>query len=126
PAIRLNRGMLLLPRAEFAKGWIDYEARTATGNWNGSDLHGKRIVLQGEQGFGDVIQFSRYAPMVAERGGRVILRCRPELVRLMKTLDGVSDVVSTADPTPQTDFHVPLLSLPRIFGTTLANIPANV
>lgn len=91
--------------------------------WDGSDLTGKTILLFGEQGLGDSIQFIRYAPLVKARGGKVILACPPVLSELMRTVDGIDRVVSEGEPPPH-DCHAALLSLPRIFGTTLEAIPA--
>jgi hypothetical protein len=80
--------------------------------------------LHAEQGFGDAIQFVRYAPLVAQRGGTVIIECGPELVQLFQNVEGVQAVVSFGTPLPPCRWQVPLLSLPRIFGTTLQTIPS--
>jgi hypothetical protein len=74
---------------------------------------------------GDAIQFARYLPMVAERGGKIILACQSELVRLFNTLPGPERVVSYGE-LPDFDCHAPLLSLPRLFGTRPDTIPAEV
>src|SRR5213593_3157864 len=92
--------------------------------WDGSDLNGRTILLYAEQGFGTTIQFIRYAPVVARRGGRVIVACQPELVRLLASVAGTAQVVSEREPLPDFDLHAPLLSLPRIIGTTLETIPS--
>ena len=62
--------------------------------WTGEDLAGKTILLHYEQGFGDTIQFMRYAPLVAARGARVVLEVQPALARLAATLKGVAQVVA--------------------------------
>src|SRR2546426_965235 len=92
--------------------------------WEGSELNGGTILLYAEQGFGTTIQFIRYAPLVARRGGRVIVACQPELIRLLASLAGTAHVVSEREPLPDFDLHAPLLSLPRISGTTLETIPS--
>ena len=92
--------------------------------WDGSDLNGRTILLYAEQGFGTTIQFIRYAPVVARRGGRVIVACQPELVRMLASASGITRVVSERAPLPDFDVHAPLVSLPRIIGTTLGTIPA--
>jgi Flp pilus assembly protein TadD len=133
-----NLALTLLLKGDFEQGLCHYEARhraTATGvdlsqftrpQWAGDALSGRRILLHGEQGFGDAIQFVRYAPLVAQRGGRVNLRCRPELVRLFQTIDGVETVISRDLPLPEHDLHCPLLSLPLAMRTTPATIPASI
>jgi hypothetical protein len=95
--------------------------------WLGeAPLQGKTILLHAEQGFGDAIQFCRYAKLVAARGATVVLQERPALTALLRNLEGVSRVVAGSDPLPPHDFHCPLLSLPLAFKTRLDTIPADV
>jgi hypothetical protein len=93
--------------------------------WDGSDLNGRRILVYAEQGFGDAIQFSRYLPLLAQRGARVWFACQDELARLMSRVEGVERVLG-ASIDIDFDIHCPLLSLPFRFGTKLESIPANV
>jgi hypothetical protein len=86
-------------------------------------LEGRTILLHAEQGFGDVIQFIRYLPLVEQRGGRIIVECQAELQRLFQTTAERCQIVIRGQPLPAFDLHCPLLSLPRAFGTALANIP---
>ena len=82
--------------------------------------------MQSEQGFGDALQFVRYVPLLAERGARIVLECLPELKSLFSNLEGVEHVVTKGEPAPPVDVSIPLMSLARVFGTTLASIPAQV
>jgi len=91
--------------------------------WAGEDLTGRTILLHAEQGYGDTLQFVRYAPLVARRAGRVILAVQPALLRLLRTVPGVDLVVPMGGALPQFDIVCPLLSLPRLFATTLETIP---
>src|SRR5690348_18196853 len=50
---------------------------------SGAPLEGRAILLYAEHGLGDALQFIRYAPLVQERGGRVIVTCRRTLARLL-------------------------------------------
>ena len=156
--------VILLLKGECKEGWKEYEWRWRTEEfsgarpafsqpeWRGEDLAGRTILLQGEQGFGDTIQFVRYAAPLARRmrgreaptvrggppGGqvlprgfaaaqaRVIVSCRPELVRLLRGVEGVSEVVSRDRPLPPFDTYAPMLSLPQLLGTTLRTIPGTV
>jgi hypothetical protein len=94
--------------------------------WDGGDLAGRTIHLHAEQGFGDTIQFIRYVVPVAQRGGRIVVECQPELKRLVQMMPSVSHVVTTGEPLVDFDVHCPLLSLPLAFGTTLESIPSQV
>src|SRR5262249_48557714 len=93
--------------------------------WDGSPLNGKRILLIAEQGMGDAIQFLRYAPMVAERDGRVIVECHAVLVPLAKSVATVEAVVARGERIDH-DTWALLPSLPKLFQTTRDSIPANV
>ena len=130
-----NRAHALLTTGEFDEGWQEYEWRFAVARydrnldrplWSGEPLAGRSIVIHAEQGFGDTLQFVRYVPAVAERGGRVVLEVPKPLVRLARTVAGASQVIGAGDPLPTFDCHCPLLSLPRVFKTNLATIPSAV
>jgi hypothetical protein len=78
-----------------------------------------------EQGAGDAIQFARYRPLAAGRGGRLILVCRAELMLLFATLPGIAEIREPGTfQVAEFDTYTPLLSLPHLFGTTLETIPA--
>ena len=137
--VRFNRAVCLLLLGDFERGWEEYEWRWDMAShherprifeqptWRGEGpVTGKRIILHREQGFGDTIQFCRYASLVAELGATVILGTSPSLHGLMGTLPGVSLIVSTADALPAFDLQCPLLSLPLAFNTRLETIPAKV
>jgi tetratricopeptide (TPR) repeat protein len=94
--------------------------------WRGQDLSGKSIVLHVEQGFGDAIQFVRYARHVKALGASVTLAVFPELERLVSTCAGIDRIVNRNEPLPRGDHYCHLLSLPRIFGTALGSIPDDV
>ena len=128
-----------LTLGDFAAGWRGYEARWSVGAlasqrrnfaaplWRGSEpLSGKTILLHAEQGFGDTIQFVRYAPLVAARGAHVVLEVQRELTRLCASLPGIADVIARGETLPPFDCHCPLLSLPLAFATDATNIPAAV
>jgi tetratricopeptide (TPR) repeat protein len=139
PEAAVNLGMILLMMGNLAEGWGWYEARwrippllglprlPAETRWSGAEpIEGKTVLLLGEQGFGDILQFCRYAPMVARLGARVILAVPETLRRLMGSLEGVDQVVSQDDVLPRFDLHCPLMSLPMAFATTDETIPWHV
>ena len=128
----------LLASGDFKRGWAEYEWRWkcesfidprpgfAQPRWTGGSIAGKTILLHCEQGFGDTIQFIRYAPLLAERGADVIVRCPRELADLIRRMPTSPMVVSGGEAIPQFDLHAPLLSMPLAFGTTVKTIPAKV
>ena len=89
-------------------------------------MHGKTVLLQAEQGFGDTIQFIRYLPMVIAKGGRVVLEIPDDLRPLIGHIDGVTAIMRRGEALPHFDVHCPLMSLALAFGTTLDTIPAPV
>jgi len=134
-----NKSLALLLRGEFDEGWKLFEwrwqARAFESSktkypqplWLGNDaLTGKTILLCGEQGFGDTIQFCRYVRLVADLGARVILQVPEQLMSLLANLSGVAQLVGERSPLPLFDYQCPLLSLPLAFKTTLSSIPANI
>ncbi len=131
-----NLGLACLLKGDFSRGWQEYKWRALLPNrpsthhsyeqplWNGSNFSGKTLYIYPEQGFGDVIQFSRYVPMAAERGGKVIFRIPPKLENLLRTLKGIDRfVLETDSAIVDFDIHVPLLDLPRLFQTDQNSIP---
>ena len=94
--------------------------------WDGGAIEGGTILIHPEQGLGDSIQFCRYVPLLAERGARVILPAGPALSGLLERLEGASQVIGLKDRLPAFDCHAPILSLPRLLGTTLETIPDRV
>lgn len=128
----------LFAHGEWPAAWAEFEWRlkepqvtkhllsTDRPQWKGEDLTGKTILLQFEQGFGDTLQFVRYAPMVKAHGGRVILRAQGPLLPLMRTVAGIDDVIDAGEEAPAFDVHAPLLSLPLIFATQGDTVPATV
>lgn len=134
-----HRGFVCLALGRLAEGFQAREARwlrpplrgtglqTVAPLWLGSEpLAGRSILLQHEQGFGDTIQFVRYAPLVAQRGASVILRVPLVLQALLEGMPGVAAVVSEAAAPPAHDFHCPMMSLPLALGTRLETIPAQI
>ena len=135
-----NRALLYLLTGDFEKGWKEYEWRWTKSAkrifrygkvWEGEPLSGKRIFIYGEQGIGDFIQFVRYLPQLQKMGARVILECGRALGRLMiqfKGYDRLEIKIDNKEPQIKNsfDYHLPIMSLPRMFHSTLDTIPAKV
>jgi hypothetical protein len=131
-----NLGIAWLLMGNFQQGWPEYEWRWKCTElklpsyrqplWDGSPLKGRTILLLSEQGLGDTLQFIRFAPLLTRSGGRVIVTCRRALARLLASCPGIASVVAEGDRLPEFDVYAPLMSLPRLLGTTLATVPAEV
>ena len=132
-----HRGFVCLGLGQLPEGFRARESRwerpplagtrleTSAPLWlGGASLGGRTLLLQHEQGFGDTLQFIRYAPQLARRDARVIVRVPAALASLVTAMPGVSAVVSEPAAPPPHDLWCPLMSLPLAFGTTLQTIPA--
>ena len=132
-----NKSLLLLLTGKFLEGWSLYEWRfKRIGRkkdyrtfpqppWLGqADLQGKRLLIQSEQGLGDVVQFCRYLPQVKALGAEIILNVPESLVPLISTMQCPMTVVPRGVPLPEFDVYCNLMSLPHVFNTTIETIPA--
>ena len=121
---------------DYENGWKNYEQRWETTNfptpkrefkqpyWNGNDdLNNKIILIHGEQGLGDNIQFVRYFNLIKSKAKKAILQVDKKLVQLLKECNFDNYIFSNDEKLPEFDFHCPLLSLPFKFSTTLQSIP---
>ena len=131
-----NQSLVLLQTGRYEAGWAKYEWRRKMESpigvldhpapcWTGAEnIAGKTILLYHEQGFGDTIQFFRYAALVRARGARVIAAVPADLVRLMAISAPDITVIRGDAPAPPVDYVCPFLSLPHAFGTTMETVPA--
>jgi tetratricopeptide (TPR) repeat protein len=133
-----NDALALLTMGDYRRGFEKYEWRwKRTGMdakprfrqrpWLGdAPVANKTILLHAEQGLGDTIQFARYATVLARSGARVVLEVQPELKEVLKTIDGVTSLISRGEAVPPFDLHCPLASLPLALKTELSNVPAEI
>ena len=134
--VRFHLGVAHLLLGEFTNGLPYYEERYNSDvmlkrefpqpRWHGEPLAGERILLYAEQGLGDTLQFVRYVPMVAARGGRVVLEVQPKLRALLAELLGVEQIITTGETVSDIAWQCPLPSMPFACGTELATIPAEI
>ena len=118
------------------EGWREYEWRWKCRGveepmhnrprWTGEPLAGRTVLLQSEQGFGDILQFIRYAELVKRQGATVIVECPPPVKSLLARCPWIDKVVTAGERLPDFDFHLPLMSLPAVFRSSLADIPATI
>ncbi len=133
-----NNAQVLLLLGRLEEGWQEYEWRTKcddfrsliwkTGGppWDGSNLDGKTILIYCEQGFGDSVQFIRYAQPLAALGATVIVKCPQKLQTLFQTVPGVDRAVTRMDKSAPYHLQASLHSLPRLLKTDMESIPAQV
>lgn len=131
---RLALAQNLLAQGELGAGWIEYEWRNETeagrgqlpritsAPWNGMRIPSGRILLVGDQGYGDTLQFARYIPLVAERCREVILGCSAEMASLLARIPGVSQCYHRWNEIPGHAAYTRLSSLPGLFHTTIDTI----
>jgi Tetratricopeptide repeat/Glycosyltransferase family 9 (heptosyltransferase) len=133
---KLGTAHMLL--GEWGVGWAEYEWRLrnrelhqephglAPRRWHGEPLAGGRILIHAETGFGETLQYVRFIPLVAARGGRVVLEVQPELRRLLSGYPTTDAVMPRGASIPDCIWHCPLVSLPNVLGTELATLPAKI
>jgi Flp pilus assembly protein TadD len=134
-----NLGYLLLELGRYKEGWPLYETRYDPrinpsfpmyefpfAQWRGEPLAGKTILLVSEQGFGDDIQFVRFAALLKECGARITLMCKQPLRRLFSSLTEIDHLIDATETPQKHDFWSFLLSVPLYLGTTLETIPAQL
>lgn len=133
-----NLGLAQLQLGNYEAGWQGYQWRFRKVDpipekgfpqplWDGGDLAGRVILLHAEQGFGDTFQFVRYASLLAERGGIVVLECQSEpIAGILRSVPGVARVLVRGEALPHFDCHAPLMSLPYLCGTRLESVPASI
>ena len=136
PKSHMGVAIALLVLGDYERGWREYEWRWKCEEfpprnfsqplWDGSPLDGRTILLHAEQGLGDTLQFVRYATVAKQRGGRVIVACQKQLLGVLGRTPGIDRLVDYAEALPAFDVHAPLLSLPRILGTTVQTIPSPI
>ena len=141
PDLHWSRANIELLLGRFDSGWMEYEWRWKAGNmgkkmslpefsqpqWTGQPLEGKSIYVVHEQGFGDHIQFLRYAPLLQGRGAaKVYLQVPKGLQEIVKSSADGFQVLVDGDLVPHFDYYCPLMSLPRGFGTTLGTVPTHI
>lgn len=131
-----NQSLCFLLIGQFEQGWRQYEWRKRRNKpiavrsyhqpiWLGeNDIAGKTLFLYWEQGFGDTIQFCRYAKLLDARGAKIIMAVQEPLHELLKQISPTIEIIHPNESPSDFDYHCPLMSLPLAFKTTLDTIPA--
>lgn len=133
PTAQFNLAVAYLLAGNLERGWAQYESRWnyehlagtlpnyAQPRWTGQDIQGKTVMIMGEQGHGDNIQFVRFVDDIRRRGARPILAVSPSLKPLLLG-PSIPDIVCPGDPLPAFDYWIPIMSIPGVVGSTLNNL----
>jgi tetratricopeptide (TPR) repeat protein len=132
-----NLGTTLLLAGRYPEGWSGYRqhARVAgtaapgspSTEWDGRPIPGQRLLVHADQGLGDTIQFARFLPLCKQRSeAQLILRCQPSVQRLLAEGSAADAICTTKEDLPGFDQHVPLASLPGLFGMTIEQVGLSV
>nr|ADI23455.1 FOG: TPR repeat [uncultured nuHF1 cluster bacterium HF0770_35I22] len=129
-----DKALTLLTMGDYQNGFDQYEARWklernpprtfSKPNWNGESLKNKRLLVFQEQGFGDMIQFSRFIPLVKDLGAKVFVEVQPELYDLFLPLKGADKIIKKGNTLPAFDFCIPMMSLYKSLCISEKNMPA--
>jgi Flp pilus assembly protein TadD len=135
----VNLALVKLMTGDFADGWRFFEWRWSKAmrgaqardfgrpRWLGKgDVAGRTVLVHGERGFGDVVQFVRYVPKLAALGAQVVVEAPAPLLPLLKSLPGEYRFVAEGEPLPEFDLFSPVMSLALAFDTALDSVPAEV
>ena len=135
---RFNLAVSYLIMGDYAQGWPAYEARWQYEHlagtepqhkqprWQGEDLQGKTILVVGEQGHGDNIQFCRFLGNLHARGARVLFQTTAGLIPLFASSTIISWIGQYDQTPPEFDYWIPIMSIPGVLGITLENLPKQV
>jgi len=130
-----NLAVAYLLAGDYARGWPQYEHRWnfehlagtlpqhSQPRWTGQDLKDKTILVVQEQGLGDTIQFIRFVFGLHNAGGRVVLQVNDNLAPLFAGSPVIHKIIDVKETPTEFDYWTPIMSIPRILGVTLQNLP---
>jgi tetratricopeptide (TPR) repeat protein len=134
PTAQFNLAVAYLLSGDYGRGWPQYESRWryehlngllpnyTQPRWTGQDLKDKTILVIGEQGHGDNIQFIRFVGDLAGRGARVLVAVNPSLIPLFRSIPQIAEFFEPGQDLPEFDYWTPIMSIPGLIGSTLANL----
>ena len=138
PGAHFELAEALLLQGKWEKGWDEYEWRfliasaaplmptTTKPQWQGESFADETLLLVADQGFGDVIQFSRYIPWVAERCPKIAVACAAEVAPLLRQIHPDLEIFQKWEDAPPYRAYAALSGLPRLHGTRIDNVPARI
>jgi hypothetical protein len=138
PTAQFNLAVAYLLQGDYARGWPQYESRWSYEHlagtepefpqprWRGEDIQGKTLLVVGEQGHGDNIQFVRFLYTLHVMGARLKLQVTAGLVPLLESSEIIEWTGTYGDDAGEFDMWVPIMSIPGVLGITLENLPRPV
>ena len=138
PTAQFNLAVAYLLQGDYARGWPQYESRWSYEHlagtepefpqprWRGEDIQGKTLLVVGEQGHGDNIQFVRFLYNLHVMGARLKLQVTAGLVPLLESSEIIEWTGTYGDDAGEFDMWVPIMSIPGVLGITLENLPRPV
>jgi tetratricopeptide (TPR) repeat protein len=135
---RFNLAVSYLIMGDYARGWPAYEARWeyehlagtepqhAQPRWTGQDLRDKTILVIGEQGHGDNIQFCRFLFNLHAAGAKILFQVTDGMIPLLANAGIINWVGRYTDQPPEFDYWIPIMSIPGVLGITLDNLPPQI
>lgn len=134
PVAQFNLAVCYLLSGDYQHGWAQYEHRWnyehlsgtlpkfVQPRWINQDIKDKTVLVIGEQGHGDNLQFVRFINDISERGARVVLAVDASLIPLFKNLN-IHKIVAFGEALPEFDYWTPIMSIPGIVGSNLSTLP---
>ena len=131
---RFNLSVAWLLMGDYTNGWPQYETRWqyehlngllprySQPRWTGQDIRDKIVLVMGEQGHGDNIQFIRFVGDLVERGARVWVHMNPSLIPLFQSTSKIERLIANTEVPEGFDYWIPIMSIPAVLGTTLENL----
>ncbi len=138
PRAHLSMAHALLMKGDYHAGWVEYEWRYRLKTtqdllpkfkqpmWNGMELRSSTLLVICEQGYGDCFQYARYLKLAKGRVKNLIVGASTELKPLIERIVGPGGVYDRWEKLPPFHYQITLSSMPFVFGTTVADIPAEV
>lgn len=134
-----HKAELLILSGDYLQGWPLFEWRWRSLYYSQADRHfdqriwlgkedisGKTVLINPDGGFGDTLHFCRYAPLLAQRGARVILEVQPALVSLLQESFPALEVIANGQKLPSFDYYCPMMTLPVAMVTPVEEVPARI
>lgn len=127
-----GRWMLAMLHGDFAAAWRESDTIRRLGTpdqhrmWDGEDLTGRRVIVRCLHGFGDTVQFARYAGLLNRSAAKVLWEVPPAMTDIARYFQGIHHVVTWHDDCKagrDYDVEIELMELPYIYRTTIADLP---